>query len=90
MQHNKKELQAISELEEAFKKCSILGIKFSVMDSDLFFANKRLYSAAEKIMKLHETNHSGAYPAIGYCQDVDKTIETKVNTHRSMDSCGGW
>jgi len=90
MKHNKKELQAISELEAAFKNCSQLGIRFSVMDSDLLFANKRLYKAAKKIMKLYENNHSGSYPAIGYCQNVDNGIDTHVNTSHSMDSCGGW
>ena len=90
LNHNQDELKAIKKLEAAFKACAKLGIRFTVMSNDLMFANKRLYAEASKIAKIKETVSSGAYTTIGYCQEADISISVDVNTHGSMDSCGGW
>ena len=84
-----KEESAIKSLERAFKKCAELGIKFSVMDSDLLYVNKRLLKECEKIQEL-QPKFSGSYPAAAYAQDTERGNCPKVNCYKSMDSCGGW
>ena len=84
--------KAIKQLELAFKNCSKLGIKFSVMDNSLLYANKRLYKECDKIVKEKEENNrfSGVYPTVAYAQDTELSYCPEVNCYKSMDSCGGW
>ena len=89
LDNTKKEEEAIKDLENAFKKCSKLGIRFSVMDYDLKYANKRLYKECEKIQK-SKNSISGVYPAVAYAQNTDLGYCPGVNCHNSMESCGGW
>jgi len=87
LDNNNEELKAIKELEKAFKNCSKLGIKFSVMDADLLFVNKRAY---KECYKFELTQGNSVYPTVAYMQDIDNSIQNKVNTNNSMESCGGW
>lgn len=89
IENNQEEEKAIKSLERAFKKCSDLGLKFSVMDNDLFYANKRLYKECEKFSE-KESNYSGKYPTVAYAQDTDLGECLKVKCYNSMESCGGW
>ncbi len=89
--NNKQELKAIFALEKAFLKCSKLGIKFSVMDSGLHFANKRLLVECEKIAEKEAVRtNSGAYPSIAYAQDTELKELPTVDTHKAMMSSGAW
>jgi len=87
LENTKEEENAIKSLERAFKKCSGIGIKFSVMDNTLHFANKRLYQECEKI----EFKQIGSkYPTVAYAQETEIGECPSVNTYKSMESCGGW
>lgn len=93
LENTEEEKKAIRKLELAFKKCSELGIKFSVMDSDLLYANSRVYKQCleeeqKDLKKFGITN--GSYPTVAYSQDTDLGECLKVNCFNSMESCGGW
>lgn len=87
LENTKEEESAIKSLENAFKKCRKAGIKFSVMDSTLHYANRRLYKECEKI---EDEISGGKYPTIAYAQDTKLKECPSVNTYKSMESCGGW
>jgi len=85
------ETKAINKLSKAFELCAKLGIRFSVMDSTLHYANKRLYKECENAENTSDKLLGGGkYPSIAYAQDTELGCVPRVNTHDSMDSCGGW
>jgi len=88
--NNKQEEEAIKQLEKAFKKCAEIGIKFSVMDGELLYANKRLYKACLEVENKQKGFINGHYPAIAYSKDTDLEYSYNVNCSGSMESCGGW
>ena len=93
LENTKEEESAIKSLERAFKKCSELKLKFSVMDNNLLYANKRLYKKCleveeEKIKKYGVSN--GVYPTVAYAQETEHGSCEEVNCYNSMESCGGW
>jgi predicted glycosyl hydrolase (DUF1957 family) len=87
LENTKEEENAIKSLERAFKKCSDLKIKFSVMDNTLHYANPRLYKECEKV---EDSVSGGKYPTVAYAQDTKLGECPYVKTHKSMESCGGW
>lgn len=93
LENTEEEKKAIRKLELAFKKCSELGIKFSVMDSDLLYANNRLYQECLKEENKDAVKfgkYNGSYPTIAYAQDTELNDNPRVNCYSSMESCGGW
>lgn len=84
---------AIKSLERALKKCSKLGIKFTVMGNELHYANKNLYKDCLVVEVAEEKRYgvtSGVYPTIAYAQNTNLKYIPVVDCHGTMDSCGGW
>jgi hypothetical protein len=93
LEDTKLEKSAIKSLERAFKKCSALGLQFSVMDNSLLYANTRLYEKCLEVESAYKKKYgigAGVYPTIAYAQETEHNSCNVVNCYDSMDSCGGW
>ena len=90
LKDNKQEAKAIELLEKAFARCAKFGIRFSVMDADLLYANKRLYKECQKIADRKENGGHDVYPTVAYAQNTKHGECPEVDCSGSMESCGGW
>lgn len=87
----RKQKDAITQLEAAFKLCSDVGLYFAGINRDFYYASKKAFKVGQNICS-SSNSKDGWMPEVVECRkQFEGTDEVgDINTHGTYTDSGGW